>query len=75
MKRYIQLLWLTLVMLFFTPLSYGASCSVHGESDFTISFRVTGSNTYQQFYLKQGSHGHVHGFPALDKTVGKYLNQ
>ncbi|MER0365174.1 DUF6701 domain-containing protein [Vibrio vulnificus] len=73
MKRYIQLLWLTLVMLFFTPLSYGASCSVHGESDFTISFRVTGSNTYQQFYLKQGSHGHVLWYTHQERVGSSYI--
>ncbi|CAK1752004.1 MSHA biogenesis protein MshQ [Vibrio crassostreae] len=46
--------------LFFVGNTYANQCSnLKGNEDFTISFQVEGDDDYQDFYLKQGSHGHV----------------
>ncbi|CAK2981129.1 MSHA biogenesis protein MshQ [Vibrio crassostreae] len=48
------------VCLFFVGNTYANQCSnLKGNEDFTISFQVEGDDDYQDFYLKQGSHGHV----------------
>lgn len=50
------------------------SCEVKGQNDFTISFEVEGDDEdYQEFYLKQGSHGHVLWYTQSERSDSDYI--
>jgi len=62
-----------LLGLLSSSLAIAGSCSVNGNKDFTISFRVTALPVYQQFYLQQGSHGQVLWYTQTKRTGGSYI--
>ncbi|WP_394248693.1 DUF6701 domain-containing protein [Vibrio profundi] len=68
------LFWLLVSFSNYTFAKKAQSCSVHGNSDFTIYFEVEGDDEdYQEFYLKQGSHGHVLWYTQAEKSDSDYV--
>ncbi|WP_253815770.1 DUF6701 domain-containing protein [Vibrio crassostreae] len=62
------------VCLFFVGNTYANQCSnLKGNKDFTISFQVEGDDDYQDFYLKQGSHGHVIWYTNYKRSDSSYI--
>ena len=60
--------------LFFVGNIYANQCSnLKGNEDFTISFQVEGDDDYQDFYLKQGSHGHVIWYTNHKRSDPSYI--
>lgn len=60
--------------LFFVGNTYANQCSnLKGNKDFTISFQVEGDDDYQDFYLKQGSHGHVIWYTNHKRSDPSYI--
>lgn len=75
MKRFIAVFWFSVVFSLLSSSVYAAqsNCSVHGQDSFTVSFTVTGSNRYQEFYLKQGGHGNVLWYTQGKQTSNTYV--
>lgn len=75
MRRFNAVLWLSVVLSLFASYAQAApsSCSVHGQDSFTVSFTVTGSENYQEFYFKQGGHGNVLWYTKAVNTNSAYV--
>lgn len=68
------LFWLLVSFSNYTFAKKAQSCSVHGNSDFTIYFEVEGDDEdYQEFYLKQGNHGHVLWYTQAERSDSDYV--
>ncbi|KLN65404.1 Ig-like domain-containing protein [Vibrio sp. VPAP30] len=50
-----------------------AACLYQGNKDFTVSFTVVASDSYQSFYLKQGSHGYTLWYTQTAQVSSDYI--